>query len=174
MLKQKNHHRLRGIGSANTVPSAAPQKSKKAKNIPAAEERLGNQEHREQQRHSGSALVRDLRLMPSLLADLNLCCSTEQGTTSGAGTENPVTDCQAGHRPGETQTQLSGRYQDILERKSLLLHFLPRNRETHLLQGNLKQDFVSHTLQGYDAAAGTQPSPRAPAQAGATHGHEEG
>lgn len=37
---------------------------------------------------------------------------------TGLGMENPVTDCWAGHRPGETQTQLSGHYQHTLERKS--------------------------------------------------------
>lgn len=42
------------------------------------------------------------------------------------------------------------------------------NRETHLLHGKLKQDCVSHTSPGRNAATGTQPTPPATAQAGAT------
>lgn len=37
---------------------------------------------------------------------------------TGVGIENPVSDCWAGHRPGETETQLSGHYQNTLKIKS--------------------------------------------------------
>lgn len=47
------------------------------------------------------------------------------------------------------------------------------NRETHLLQGKVKQDLVSHTSPGYNAATGAQPTPQPQLKQELFHGHGE-
>lgn len=77
VLKQKNDH-LRGTGSVQILQ--LQQHHRRARNLtpPLLQKRGSGTRNTEQQRHLGSVLVRDLRLMWSLLSDFNIC-HPEQG-----------------------------------------------------------------------------------------------